>query len=379
MRNPPEYYAKVGYEDHGYVSPELSSSNEYPDYIEAEVKESVRSIQEHQGFGTFSFGFMTDLHYATSYNHYIRMKRNINSYREITKRAHVDRLMLGGDYTNEGCKEYKSDCFRELRAHLSGVDYYPVNGNHDDGTIWDGNYICAETSTNFLSHEDMYNLFYNHLPSLGAEFDAENDGLYYVINDRVNKVRYVCLDSNDVPYIYDEKGKLKYGGQHLFAMSQAQLDWLCNTALSFDEEGWSVMFFAHSHLPEGREDGNLYKNLYCMREIITAFKNREKCELTYGEGDFERHVNADFSEGIGADVIGCFIGDHHVDRVDTYRGVVYVLTANSVNYYVGAPTQVPRSDGDKRELLYDIVTVDKKQRKLFITRVGAGEDRVVDY
>ena len=178
MRNPPEYYEKVGYEDHGYVSPELSSSNEYPDYIEAEVKESVKSVQEYQGFGTFSFGFMTDLHYATSYNHYIRMKRNINSYREITKRAHIDRLMLGGDYTNEGCKEYKSDCFRELRAHLSGVEYYPVNGNHDDGTIWDDSYILAETSTNFLSHEDMYKLFYNHLPSCGAEFDAKNDGLY---------------------------------------------------------------------------------------------------------------------------------------------------------------------------------------------------------
>ena len=285
--------------------------------------------------------------------------------------------MLGGDYTNEGCKEYKSNCFRELRAHLSGIDYYPVNGNHDDGTIWDDSYILAETSTNFLSHEDMYKLFYNHLPSLGAEFDGE--GLYYVINDRINKVRYVCVDSNDVPYIFDEKGKLKYGGQHLFAMSQKQLDWLSKTALSFDEEGWSVMFFSHSHLAEGCEDADLFKNLYGMREIISAFKNREKCNFTFGEGDFERHVSADFTKGISADVIGCFIGDHHTDRIDIYRGVVYVLTANSVNYYVGRPTQVPRTDGDKTELLYDVVTVNKKQRKIFITRVGAGEDRVIGY
>ncbi len=374
----PEYYEKVGYEEGGYMPPVLSSSDEYPDYIEAEVMESVKSIQEHQGFDTFTFGFMTDLHYASCYNHYIRMKRNVNSYREITKRAHVDRLILGGDYTNEGCKEYKADCFRELRAHFADVDYYPINGNHDDGTIWDKSYLKAEKSTNHLTHEDLYKLFYNHLPSKGAEFDKKNEGLYYLINDKVNKVRYVCLDSNDVPYIFDENGKLKYDGQHLFIMSQAQLDWLCNTALSFDEEGWSVLFFSHSHLAEG-EDRPLFINLYCMREIIAAFKHREKCSFTYGEGDFKRYVDADFSKGIGAEVIGCFIGDHHIDRVDTYRGVVYVLTANSVNYYAGQPTWVPRGDGDKREILYDIVTVDKKQRKMFITRVGAGEDRTVEY
>ena len=93
------------------------------------------------------------------------------------------------------------------------------------------------------------------------------------------------------------------------------------------------------------------QNLYGMREIIAAFKNREKCSFTFGEGDLERHVEADFTSGITADVIGCFIGDHHADRIEVYRGVTYVLTANAVNYYVGSPTQVPRADGDKTELL----------------------------
>ena len=214
---------------------------------------------------------------------------------------------------------------------------------------------------------------------MGAKLGYGDEPLYYVYNDEINKVRYVCLDSNDVPYIYDDKGKLLYEGQHLFAMSQNQLDWLSNEALSFDEEGWSVMFFSHSYISDGYKDDKLLKNLYGMHEIIAAFKNRTMCDEYFGEGDLERHIKADFTKGIPADVIGCFIGDYHEDRISFDRGVPYILTANSVTYYSGSPSAVPRADGDKTELLYDIVTVDKNKRKIYLTRVGAGEDRELSY
>jgi len=96
MRNEPEYYLSCGYEDHGYVSPELSSSDEYPDYIKEEVWDSIRKVQSHQTTDTITFAFMTDLHLALSYNHKVRMKRTVNAYKEIAKRVHIDKLMLGG-------------------------------------------------------------------------------------------------------------------------------------------------------------------------------------------------------------------------------------------------------------------------------------------
>lgn len=56
-----------------------------------------------------------------------------------------------------------------------------------------------------------------------------------------------------------------------------------------------------------------------------------------------------------------------------------MFTANSVTYYSGSKTAVPRADGDKTEILFDIVTIDKNERKIYLTRMGAGEDRVVSY
>ena len=377
----PEYYLKCGYEDHGYVSPELSSSNEYPDYIKEEVDDSIKKIQSHQTTDSITFAFMTDLHLALSYNHKVRMKRTVNAYKEIAKRVHIDKLMMGGDYTNEGCKEYKSDCFRELRAHFSGIDYFPVNGNHDDGTIWDKSYIKADKSTNHLTHEELYVLFYNHLPYKGAEFDKNNHSLYYKIDDVAKKIRYICIDTNDIPYKFDERGKLVYNGQWLFSLSQEQVSWLVNDALKVDEDGWSFAFFMHSVLRPGHQPKDIDRHLSVLTDITDAFKNGSDIHDTYygDEPDFKLQVDADFSKYTKADIIGFFVGDYHFDSVEfSCAGIPYILTSNVVMYST-PHYNVQRYDGDKSEILFDVVTINKKERTIYITRVGGGDDRIVKY
>lgn len=39
----------------------------------------------------------------------------------------------------------------------------------------------------------------------------------------------------------------------------------------------------------------------------------------------------------------------------------------------------PRELGNEKELLFDVVTVDRKMRKITVTRIGSGEDRIVEY
>ena len=388
-----EYYKSIGYEDHGYISPELSSADTYPDYIKNEVSQSVSDILKHQGYNTVTFAFITDIHYALTFNHEIRMKRTVNAYKEIAKRVHIDKLILGGDYTNEGCKEYKTKCYNELRAQLSGIDYFPVNGNHDDGTIWDIAYIKSDKSTNHLTHEELYTLFYNHIDEKGAVYDRNNRSLYYYIDDKVKKVRYICLDSSDVPYIYND-GQLMYNGQWIYSISEKQLKWLVNDALKFDEEGWSTALFVHTvALPSGdrqnlgeipSEDKLTVKEtrvtMPALNDIIDAYKEGKHCQTDYNIKNFEIHIDVDFSKRIRADVIGVFVGDYHIDKVEkTKSGVPYILTANSVTYYNGSPESVKRCDGDKTEMLFDVVTVNKDTKEIFITRVGAGENRNIKY
>lgn len=382
-KNASEYYKDVKWEDTGYVSPELSSESTYPDYIKDEVEQSVKSILSYQSDDTVTFGFMTDLHYATTHNHCIRMKRMLNAYREIKKQTHSSMLLLGGDLTNEGCKEYKAECFRELRKHFEGIDYLPANGNHDDGSIWDISYINAEKSTNHLIQSERYDLFYNHLPSLGAELDNDNPALYYMYNDTASKTRYISLDSEDVPYIMDN-GKLRYSAQWIFAMSQKQIDWLINKALKFDEEGWSIVFFMHSMNPPKEVAAALARAkekwyLEYVNDIADAYTKGEHINAEYYDSDFKISVNADFTNGIKADIIGFFIGDFHRDMIDyTNAGIPKIFTGNSVTYRGGAD-KPERNDGDKSEMLFDVITVNKKDRKIHITRVGCGDDREAEY
>ena len=360
----------------GYFSPELSSSCEYPPYIEEEVKSCVERIQEHQGYNTVTFGFMPDIHYSDTHNHNVRMKRVVNAYKEIAKRTGSSMLVLGGDYVNDGVKEYKVNNYRELRAHLSGTNFFPINGNHDDNSIWDV-FTRNEKATQHIKTEELYSLFYSHVKYQGAEHDKNNNGLYYLYNDENAKIRYIFLDSNDIPEEYDENGMLAYTKQGTFALSQKQTDWLCNTALSFDEEGWGVVIFAHSAKFPGEEPDNFENNIAFLNEIIKAYKSGEDLNGEFNEGILKVKINAQFSGKTRGNIIALFAGHHHSDilKTDSY-GVPFIYRANTIMY---KGPKLVRTDGDATEILFDVITINKDAGKIYITRVGAGEDLEVSF
>lgn len=376
-----EFYRECGFEDVGYMPPKLTSESEYPYYIETEVKEKAVEIQKYQNENTITFAFMTDIHYASNHNHVVRFKRTMNAYRELAKIVSIDKLILGGDYTNEGCKEYKENTFRELRGLIGQHDYFPVHGNHDDGTIWDRAYIKNDKAVNHLTHTDLYKLFYNHLPKCGAEFDPKNHSLYYMCNDNNTKTRYIFLDSGDVPYIHLENGLLKYRGQDIFGLSQAQTDWLANTALKFEKPGWSVLFVTHSLIiPTNMENpGILHENMELFRRMIIAYEKGEDYCDTLGKDELKVCADYKFSKYERADIIGCFVGDYHYDEIYYYDDKIPVILTGNAVMYDKDPHAEKRTDGTKTEILFDVVTVDKKERKIHITRIGAGNNRETQY
>jgi len=220
------------------------------------------------------------------------------------------------------------------------------------------------------------------------------DGMYdYVINQgeqkesaqRPYKIRYIFLNSNNIPYIHDESGKLKYSGQWTYTFSQKQLDWLCNKALSFKESGWSIIVFTHSvKFSDVYFGGNKNNDgTIVLKEILKSYKNRCEISYTYGKEELKQCVNTDFSRYENtADIIGVFVGDYHWNGIRYYENIPFVFTGNVVMYCDNVSTPgryYERYDGDKSELLFDIVSVNKKERTIHIIRVGAGEDRAVNY
>jgi len=169
-------------------------------------------------------------------------------------------------------------------------------------------------------------------------------------------------------------------------MSQAQTDWLINKALKFDEEGWSVIFISHwvpLHLNEEIE-ANDNKYLSHLTDLVDAYKMGDGIEKEYYSGDFKISVIADFSEYKRGEMIAFFIGHNHVDRVsETKSGIPVISTGNAGMFNSGARPdgtfEVMRYDGSKSEILFDVVTIDKELRKIYMTRVGEGEDREINY
>lgn len=371
MRRSVEEYMQTGKDHDGYIEPQVSSLDTYPSYIAKEAEDTVKQVQKLQGFHTVSFGFMTDIHYGTNLNvtYDIRIQRALNAYKEIAKRTKLEFLALGGDHANDGIKEYKKACFRELRAKLDGIRYFPVNGNHDDNAIWDVEFIPIDKSINHLTPEEVYVLFYNHIPSAGGHMN-QNNGLYYYYNNPEEKVRYIFLDTNDIPLVMDDE-KLRYYAIGHYDISQQQLDWLVNEALRLEEPDWTIVLF--THVP-----------VFCsgyhqiIHNVLATYKNGAHCKIDTGEGELRKTVDVDFSQYQRADIAAVFAGHTHADGSKVIDGIPYIVTANSVMYY-GGGEYVPRTDGDKTELLFDIVTINKDKRTVSLTRVGAGEDRVFSY
>lgn len=369
-----EYSQKVGNVAFGYFWHPNSSNNEYPDYIKEEVAESVETIKKLQNENTVSFAFATDLHYSKSANHDVRTKRMTNAYKYIAEKTGIDMFILGGDYVNDGTKEYKLNNYTELVKHLDGINYFPVNGNHDDNSIWDA-YLGADKSVNHLTAAELYDTFYSHLEKTDVEFDEENKGLYYMLDDAESKVRYIFLDAYDMEEIYDDNGLLLYKKQYLSAFSQKQIDWFVNKALSFDEEGWSIVLVSHSVVLPGKTAAES-EHIGLLNEILSAYRAGEKLQAKYNEGYFEVSVDADFEETKRGEIVGVFAGHSHNDVcvTDEYN-IPYINTGSAIMYKDNGL----RTDGDKTEMLFDVITIDKEKQIIYMTRVGAGEDREVSY
>ena len=356
-----------------YSWAELSTNETYPEYLKTETKKAIEKLNSYQGENVFNIAFMTDIHYTMKDSNRIRMKRILNMYKEIAENIKIDRLVLGGDHICDGSKDYKTDAFMDLKKQFGDIKFYPINGNHDDGTVWDLTFD-NEVSVHQLMPEERYELFY-------SDANTDNKNLYYYLDNPENKTRHIFLDSNDIDYIFDN-GKLRYNGQYLFIFSQNQIDWLLNEALKFNENGWSIIIYLHGLPFESDEQSmksSLWENIKVLYDILGAYKKGEDVNYTFGEGDHQRFISAEFSKYTKAEIIACISGDLHMDNEgQSNLGFACIVERNAFPFYYDPP-EVERGDGDKTEVAFAIITVDKNTRKIYVTRLGKGEDAVLTY
>ena len=59
----------------------------------------------------------------------------------------------------------------------------------------------------------------------------------------------------------------------------------------------------------------------------------------------------------------------------TSSGIPLIFTDCSIMYNY----KTKRTDGDESEIIFDMVTIDRDEKKIYVVRIGAGSDRIIEY
>ena len=217
-----------------------------------------------------------------------------------------------------------------MRNAFNG-DIYTSAGNHE-----------------YLVHTSEANLYYEFsMFNKDAVFGDINRNYYYIDNNH-QKIRYVVLNAwkEQLPSTAD------YGSAEN-GYEQSQLTWLENEALNVDA-GWTLIVITHS----------LYDVQYGSRNITRSPSNSKNID--------------DILDGYTGDgTIACVIQGHsHGDRIThTAGGIPIVITTcdkNKPYIYDGkSDLDFERPSGTIYEQAFDVVVLDKVNRKLTFVRIGA--------
>lgn len=307
----------------------------------------IKAIQKDLGKDGVSFGFITDIHWNDNEKHSAAIMK------KVLTECDIPFFINGGDVAQ---REEIGKELEEWRAAFYDVEKKCILalGNHDSQK--------PDTDDEKFHKFDIgYDACYDNRRL------SENK-MYRYADDEEKKVRYIALNTH--VHRSDNDGRwIKEVG-----VSQMQIHWLVKDALKLPEKDWTVVICSHEAF------GERCYNLDVICEILSAFKNRTSCQIsrTYEEcPSYDIEINADFEKG-GGEVAIWLSGHGHKDTEKVVGGILAVRTINDSMHNVQS-SPFTHERGTITEQAFDIFTIDKKNHKIYATRIGCGLDREFKY
>lgn len=299
-----------------YNSNTYDSQNDL--YINSKINK-VNQIAEENEIAK-SFYFITDLHWEKN------SKKSPELVEVIRAGTGIDGIVFCGDYIGRGYDK-KADALSMMQSCISsfGTDeYVAILGNHDNNKI--DNPAAEEASGN-----ETIKLLNN------GKFDET----YFSINDEENKIGCIYLNTN------------------CFTKNSLQYEWLEQKIQSYQSD-WTVLIFMHEYNEWARAGICIQKGAkgILIDKLLLDNKDTIKCSLA---GIFSAHTHRDYFD---FNSIGC---------------PIISTTCDSIGVYAGCDNLYTREKDTITEQAFDVVQMDIKQRKVFLTRIGAGVDRTYYY
>ena len=357
----------------------------FQDYAKKEA-ERVKNALPFRKKSDLRFAFISDLHYKFIDEMRTSVSNIVHTINELNKSEKIDFICLGGDNVGNYPPSPKAhvEMMEELASLLSQCDVpvFCVQGNHDDnsihGRLSPESNVCRIGMN--VPDDVQYDVLFAQSEKCPSFHGGGNKALYgYFDADEAN-TRVVFLNSSGVPYRV-ENGIMMYNQQWDFGYTEAQLSWLCDTALKNAPE--NVIFIQHMPFDTDRcEDTNeTVYNRDTLDAITAAFIRGARTQLISSHEDFGYALFVDF-EGKKHRVPVRIAGHVHSDtaRYDKL-GLLSVTTMLSGRSNSGLAagddgTVYAHDPFTASETSFDIFTFSPDDYTLTATRYGAGKDRV---
>lgn len=343
----------------------------------AEAKTKIAEKQANGGIDCVNFVWTSDLHATTSIDE--KGQRFGIVAKAIMDEVDIPLFIATGDLQSQGSPTNTTQIYTEIglvRKWLSPIPYNQqalVMGNHDGA--WGNTTAREDTYKNQLPLDIMYNLIYRKQAMDFRRVSGEN-GTYYYIDNVSQKTRFIFLNTNNTPpYEKNEDGTAAYDRFHASCLCQEQYDWFITVALDMPE-GYTACIFGHEPYP-----GDYVQ----LVGIVDAYNNKGTFSNTFTDSDNtwrNSTVSVNFANAKG-EIAGVFAGHTHLSEMrytgnnPMYSTCPLITTTNSVGGVVRDGTT--RKDGEDTEFAMDVVTLDKANHTIYVTRLGAGVDREVSY
>lgn len=332
--------------------------NGVPSYYEAHLTDKIDTINAFFPDVTDQFIFITDIHlngYGGNTGH---SKALIN---RIAMNTAISKVINGGDLINrpslliDDAKTYRDTLTliekgAEYTRPDTGIPQFMIIGNHDSGVDYNGGVRIPNTITvdEFMAHSGL-----NTVRPL-IKSDVKSGTQYYFDN---NGIRYIIINPN----LRDEipTGE-EYGHSWEF---------LANVALMSMPEGYHAIIMPHVFV-DGRDD---VIPEFTQTILNTADAYNSRGTAVYGG------LSANFANCKG--LVAAFIAGHtHWDFDKRTTGNIPVIFTTTDN--AGAERSesgLVRTAGTISEQAFDVFSIDKTNKKIYATRIGAGTDREFSY
>ena len=330
----PNVYKKISeLETNGYTIPSY-----YIEYLQ-EKELQTRNNYEKCGEHGDSFVFITDYHDTSNSGN------SVNLIHHIMDNSPVGFVCLNGDLIND--KATKDLGRQSMINVIQKFCYLPTDkffvtvGNHE--------FNNAGNSESYRDRQLSISEVYSIVNKKSETFIRDVDGYDYYVDNKAQKIRYYFIGSTI--------GSNPYSGA---------TKWIAES-LAGIENGYSAIIFSHIGLNSSANDWE--SSFDKIVAILEAYKNHTAYML---DGK-----NYDFSSKDG-DVIGIFSGHMHLDgAITTTAGIPFIAT--TCDAYREEYGKLLREKGTITEQAFDVVQIDRINRNIYMTRIGAGNNREFSY